>query len=143
MSGYEETRRAAIVAEAMTWIGTAWHHEARVKGAGVDCAQFLIGVYVECGLIEPFTTDHYPQDWHLHNDAPRFLRYLLDYCKPTDTPKPGDVAMFKYGRQAAHGAILIDDRAMIHAYRNAGAVVVSDRDAFADRLAGYYTWKGF
>ena len=29
--------RAAVVTEAKTWIGTPFHHAARVRGAGVDC----------------------------------------------------------------------------------------------------------
>ena len=29
--------RAAVVKEAESWIGTPFHHAARVKGAGIDC----------------------------------------------------------------------------------------------------------
>jgi cell wall-associated NlpC family hydrolase len=30
--------RAAVVAEARSWLGTPFHHQGRVKAAGVDCA---------------------------------------------------------------------------------------------------------
>ena len=32
----EAETRAAIVAEAMSWIGTPYHSHARIKGVGVD-----------------------------------------------------------------------------------------------------------
>lgn len=49
-------QRQAVVAEAKTWIGTGFHHEARIKGAGVDCAQLLIAVFSACGFVPEFTT---------------------------------------------------------------------------------------
>ncbi len=30
--------RENIVNEAMQWIRTPWHHQANIKGVGVDCA---------------------------------------------------------------------------------------------------------
>ncbi len=36
--------RAALLTEARTWIGTPWHHQAAVKGAGCDCIGFVRGV---------------------------------------------------------------------------------------------------
>ena len=36
--------RAAVVAEAIAWLGTPYHHRARIKGVGVDCAQLALGV---------------------------------------------------------------------------------------------------
>jgi NlpC/P60 family putative phage cell wall peptidase len=37
MATDEMIDRAAIVAEARTWIGTLYHHQASVKGIGCDC----------------------------------------------------------------------------------------------------------
>jgi cell wall-associated NlpC family hydrolase len=36
--------RAAVVREAESWIGTPFHHAARVKGAGIDCLMLLAEV---------------------------------------------------------------------------------------------------
>ena len=33
-----------IVTEARTWVRTPYHHQARLKGVGVDCAGLVIGV---------------------------------------------------------------------------------------------------
>ena len=75
--------RAAVVTEAKTWIGTPFHHAARVKGAGVDCLMLLAEVYeragVTAGRINP---PFYVPDWHLHRDAERYMEGLLHYARP-------------------------------------------------------------
>lgn len=136
--------REQIVAEAMTWLRTPWHHAARIKGAGVDCAQFLIAVYMAVGLIAEPAIEDYPRDWHLHRDEPRFLRHLLAYTDPVDAPLPGDIAMFHYGRQDAHGAIVVGPGLVIHAWLDERMVTLTDLGVspLAKRLAGYYRLKG-
>ena len=98
--------RAAVVTEAKTWIGTPFHHAARVKGAGVDCLMLLAEVYeragVTTGRINP---PFYVPDWHLHRDAERYMEGLLRYARPVDAPEPGDIALFRFGRTYSHGAI--------------------------------------
>jgi len=136
--------REKIIREARTWIGTPFHHQARVKGAGVDCANLLVAVYCGLGLAELPKIDPYSQDWHLHHDEPRFINMLLNYCEPTDKPLAGDIAMFQYGRQAAHGAIVIDENTVIHAWRDAGQVVETQikLSPLEKRLVGFYRLKG-
>ena len=42
--------RAEIVAEARSWIGTPYRHQASLRGAGADCLGLIRGVYrVFCG----------------------------------------------------------------------------------------------
>ena len=126
------SKRDEIVQAAQSWIGTPFHHAARCKGAGVDCANLLVAVFSAVGLLPPITMEKYPQDWHLHRNQPRFLEALDLYATKLgndDEPLPGDVVMFKYGRHAAHGAILIGYPTIIHAWRDAGAVVYSDIDS--------------
>jgi cell wall-associated NlpC family hydrolase len=136
--------RARIIAEARSWLRTPWHHEGRTKGVGVDCAQFLIGVYVAAGLVDEFQTDQYPPDWHLHRDEPRFLAYLLQYAEQVNSPLPGDVCMFKYGRHAAHGSIVVDWPLVVHAYKDDGMVVLTDvlASPLRERVDGFFRLKG-
>ena len=70
--------RAAVVAEARSWIGTPYHHAADVKGHGVDCAMLLVRVYCDLGLIEPFDPRPYTRDWFLHRSEERYLGFLFD-----------------------------------------------------------------
>jgi cell wall-associated NlpC family hydrolase len=38
------TTRAQIAAEARTWLGTRWQHQARLKGVATDCIGLVAGV---------------------------------------------------------------------------------------------------
>jgi NlpC/P60 family putative phage cell wall peptidase len=135
------TLRAAVVREAKTWIGTPFHHAARVKGAGVDCLMLLAEVYeragVTAGRINP---PFYVPDWHLHRDAERYMEGLLRYARPVNTPKPGDIALFRFGRTYSHGAIITEWPRLIHAYWSIG-VVWGDAGLFplAGRAVRFFT----
>jgi cell wall-associated NlpC family hydrolase len=118
--------RAAVVEEAKSWLGTPWVHNARIKGAGVDCAQLLIGVFSGAGVIEAFDTGEYPVDWMLHREEERFLGWLGQYMVPTDATLPGDVAIWKFGRCFAHAAVVTEWPVLIHAFRKEKGVVWGD-----------------
>lgn len=114
--------RQAVVREAESWIGTPFHHGARVKGAGVDCLMLLAEVYERAGVSARIEPPFYVPDWHLHRDAERYMEGLLHYARPVDTPAPGDIALFRFGRTFSHGAIVTCWPRLIHAYWNIGVV---------------------
>jgi cell wall-associated NlpC family hydrolase len=142
-----DLRRAAVVAEASEWIGTPFHHHAAVKGAGVDCLNLLAEVYRRAGVIEKVAIPHYPQDWHLHRDAERFLDGLRAHAReiagPPDGPDPlpGDIALFRFGRCFSHGAIVVAWPRLIHANFMAKAVTWGDAGLapLAGRPARFFT----
>ena len=118
--------RRAVVAEALTWIGTPYHHHARIKGVGTDCAQILCAVYEACGLVEHVETGFYPPDWHLHRGEEMYAAWLSRYCTrlpDTAAPQPGDVSLFKFGRCYSHGAIVVDGGLLVHAYIGRGVIL--------------------
>lgn len=139
MSRWQERER--VVEIARSWIGTRYHHRGRIKGAGVDCAQLLIEVYAEAGLIERFDTGEYPMDWALHRDEERFIGWLARYAVQTPCALPGDVLVFRYGRTFSHGAIVVSDTLMIHSMIGRGVEQV-ERDEFASRPCLAYTVFG-
>ena len=115
--------RAAVVAEAESWIGTPFHHAARVKEAGVDCLMLLAEVYERAGVARHIEPPFYVPDWHLHRDAERYMEGLLRYALPIDGPPlPGDIALFRFGRTYSHGAIVAQWPRLIHAYWSIGVV---------------------
>lgn len=139
-------QRAEVVAEARTWLRTPWHHEARVKGHGVDCANFLIGVYAACGLVAEFTPEQYPPDWMLHRSEEKFERYLLQYTNPVAEALPGDIAMFKFGRTKSHGAIVGAWPTIVHAYYDERMVVLTDVSTsprLTEHFVGFYRLKAW
>jgi NlpC/P60 family putative phage cell wall peptidase len=133
--------RAAIVECALSWVGTPYHHRARIKGVGVDCAQLLIGVYAEAGLIEPFDTGDYPQDWACHRDDERFVAWVERFATRTERTRPGDVLVYRYFRCFSHGAIVIDEELMVHSFIGRGVEVV-ERAEFTNRAHLAFTLLG-
>jgi NlpC/P60 family putative phage cell wall peptidase len=118
-----DAKRAAVVAEAESWIGTPFHHAARVKGGGVDCLMLLAEVYERAGVAPHIEPPFYVPDWHLHRDAERYMEGLLDYARPLGgAPERGDIALFRFGRTFSHGAIVARWPRLIHAYWSAGVV---------------------
>ena len=119
----DSAMRAAVVAEAESWIGTPFHHAARVKGAGVDCLMLLAEVYERADVARHVEPPFYVPDWHLHQGAERYLEGLLHHARPIDGPPlPGDIALFRFGRTFSHGAIVARWPRLIHAYWSIGVV---------------------
>ena len=138
-----EEERAAVVAEARTWIGTPFAHAHRTKGVGVDCAQFCLGVYRSLGLVPVIDVAQYSPDWFLHEEGGQpILKILREHCTETDEFSPGDLIVFRFGRAIAHLGIVTDFPGLVHADRSA-RVVLEDRagatDSLGVRLAGCWT----
>jgi cell wall-associated NlpC family hydrolase len=81
------------VAEAMTWLGTPYHHQGRVKGVGVDCGTLICEVYEKVGLMDHLDPRPYPPDWHMHQLGQRYLEHVLSVCYEVDEPQPGDIVL--------------------------------------------------
>ena len=85
----ETDARAAVVAEARSWIGTPYHHCADVKGrrGGVDCAMLIVRVYCDLGMVETFDPRPYPPDWMMHRDEERYLGFLMARARAVTSPE--------------------------------------------------------
>jgi NlpC/P60 family putative phage cell wall peptidase len=116
----EQAQRSLVAAEAMSWLGTPYHHHARIKGVGVDCAQILCAVYEACGVVGHIAPGQYPTDWHMHRNEEVYADWCARYAKRTDTAQAGDVALFRFGRCFSHGGIFVAPEMVVHAYINRG-----------------------
>ena len=120
--------RDTVCAIARSWLGTPYHHMGRVKGAGVDCAMFPLEVYRESGLIGEVAVPFYPPDWHLHRSDEIYLgivQELASELRGFETPQPGDLALYQFGRTWSHGGIVLEWPLIIHAVLQHG-VILSD-----------------
>ncbi|MDA8095593.1 MAG: NlpC/P60 family protein [Betaproteobacteria bacterium] len=119
-------KRAAVVAEAHSWLRTPYHHRGRIKGAGVDCAMLLAEVFERTGLVSRVDPGNYPPDIMMHQEKEEYLRWLKRYGHEVGSPQPGDVVAYKYGRCFSHGGIVVNWPTIIHAHRREGMVVLAD-----------------
>jgi NlpC/P60 family putative phage cell wall peptidase len=55
--------REAIVKAARSWLGTPYHHQASLKGAGADCLGLIRGIWRELYGPEPEAMPAYTRDW--------------------------------------------------------------------------------
>lgn len=140
----EELQRTAVVAEAMTWLGTPYHHHGAVKGVGVDCAHLLSEVFTACGLLPKLDLGNYPREWHLHHGDELFLGWLERLgARPVDVPQPGDLAVYRFGRCFAHGAIVVELDAVVHSYLDRGVIYTrAGEDPLDGRPVKHYTFVG-
>jgi cell wall-associated NlpC family hydrolase len=114
-----EEQRKLVVEEAITWVGTPYHHDAAIKGVGVDCGRLLLRVGVNVGLIDPIHVESYSEQWFLHRGEEKYIGWLEKFTKRIEGPPlPGDLVVYKFGHCYAHGAIVIDWPLIIHAYRS-------------------------
>lgn len=144
------TKRQSIIDEALTWIDTPYQHQARVKGAGVDCAMLVTGVAYNIGLV---TSDdlvkipNYPRDWHLHKDEPILTKIMESFgCVEINAnkAKPGDIVVFQLGRCASHLGILLQDNKVIHAFGGSiNKVIVNELSGkWKERMIQVYKFPG-
>jgi cell wall-associated NlpC family hydrolase len=137
------TKRDLIIAEAMSWLGTPYHHRGRVKGVGVDCGTLLCEVYERAGIVDHFDPGPYPMDWHLHQMGQRYLEHVLTVCDPVDAPLPGDIVLYHFGKCISHGGIVIGWPTIIHSYLRTGVIIQDGtKGSLAKRITGFYRVKG-
>ncbi len=119
------TTQAAIIAEARTWIGTAYHHQASCKGAGTDCLGLILGIYR--AVIGPLgqVVPPYSPDWAEANGRETLAEAARLHLQEITLAEagPGDVLLFRWGPSlpAKHCTLLVDGAAdaggtIIHAY---------------------------
>lgn len=118
--------RAAIVAEARSWLGTPYRHQASRKGAGCDCLGLVRGVWRGLYGEEPAAPPPYAADWAETGGRETLLeaarRHLVEV--PLADWRPGDVLLFRMSPEACvkHCAIVSapapgdPERRIIHAY---------------------------
>lgn len=118
-----------VVAEARSWIGTPYLHQASVKGAGSDCLGLLRGVWRSLVGREPEVVPPYTDDWAEPSGQEALLaaggRWLT--ARDVGDASAGDVLLFRMrqGGIAKHLGIqteLGDSAAFVHAYTGHGVV---------------------
>ncbi len=125
--------RQDVLAEVRDWLGTPYHHAARVKGAGVDCLMLLLEVYGRAGVfarqgvdVASIAIPRYSRDIMLHRNEETYLEGIRQYAVETDRRDPGNIALWKFGRIYSHAAVITDWPEVIHAYAPEQRVVIGN-----------------
>jgi NlpC/P60 family putative phage cell wall peptidase len=138
--------RSAIVAEARTWIGTRYRHQASVKGVGCDCLGLVRGVWRACVGDEPELPPPYAPDWAEARSEEALAAAALRHLVPVapDHPGAGDVLLFRWraGFVAKHAAIASGEGTMIHAHDGAAVCEVALAPWWHRRLAYAFRFPG-
>jgi len=137
----EAEQRDAVIAEALTWLGTPYHHHGRLKGVGVDCGQSLCAIYETAGMAAPLDLGAYSTAWHLHRSEELYMQWLERAgAVRTDRPRAGDIALFRFGRTFSHGGVLVKDEVVLHAYVNQAVILTRlDEAPLAGRPVQFWT----
>ncbi|BCZ13651.1 C40 family peptidase [Acinetobacter baumannii] len=131
------------VQEALTWLGTPYHHQGRVKGVGVDCGTLICEVYEKVGLIPHIPSPkNYSLDWHLHQTKQIYLEHVKQWCYQVYEPQPGDIVLYQFGKCINHGAIVVEWPTIIHANLRCGVILQdSSKGSLARHMAGFFRLK--
>lgn len=119
--------RTQVVAAARSWLGTPFHHQARLNGVGVDCVGLVIGVARTLGLVAPdFDVQAYPR----MPDGKSLMHLVQMHMRPLGLDQPmqaGDVVVVRFDADPQHLGILGDYRhgglSIIHAAAMPGRVI--------------------
>jgi cell wall-associated NlpC family hydrolase len=118
--------RTQVVEAARAWVGTPFHHQARLKNVGVDCVGLVIGVARELALIDAaFDVVGYPRV----PDGTSLMGIVREHMTEIDRSvmQPGDVVVVSFDRDPQHLGILGNYRhgglSIIHAAGLTGRVI--------------------
>jgi NlpC/P60 family putative phage cell wall peptidase len=135
---------SAVLAEAQTWIGTPYRHQASTKGVGADCLGLLRGVWQNVYGKDAELPGVYSADWaeagasDLLLDAAR--RHLVEI--PACDMRPGNVLVFRWrpGMAAKHVGIFSGNGRFIHAYSGHGVLSSALVPQWRRRTAGVFSF---
>lgn len=131
--------RNDIVAEARSWIGTPYRHQASLKGVGCDCLGLVRGVWRALIGPEPERAPPYAPDWAESAAGETLMHAAARHLVPVapDAIAPGDVLLFRWRAHlpAKHAAIVTARDLMVHAHDGAAVTEIAIAPWWRRRLA--------
>jgi NlpC/P60 family putative phage cell wall peptidase len=138
--------RSAIVAEARSWIGTPYQHQASLKRVGCDCLGLVRGVWRAVIGAEPERAPPYAPDWAEAGSgeplADAAARHLVAIDR--NAFHEGDIVLFRWRANLAakHAAIVTAQDMMVHAHDGAAVAEVALAPWWRRRLAYAFRFPG-
>ena len=138
-----------IITQARTWLGTPYHHQARLKGVGCDCLGLVVGVAGELGLTCSDGTPLISFDETTYSRQPdgarltAMLQSVLNEV-PVGDAAPGDLVLFSIEGNPQHVGLLTDYEGLgvIHCYAPSRKVVEHRLDnKWQQRIVKVFRWQ--
>ena len=130
---------AQIIAAARSWLGTPYHDQASIKGAGVDCLGLARGIWREVIGPEPLSVPPYSRDWGETLATEVLAEGAAGWLLPIPLAEaaPGSVVLFRMMPQAIakHVGILTSEATFIHAFQGIGVIEEEMTKVWRRRLA--------
>lgn len=119
----KEPRNARkLILAFLSWQGTPFHEQARVKGVGVDCIHLIAEIMKEAGAISSYTFPKYEVGAGHHTDHSKVREWFEnspDFAEVIPVPDEsggwqagrfmvGDVLGFLIGRTVHHIGMVLD-----------------------------------
>lgn len=130
---------ARVVGVARGWLGTPYHDQASLRGAGCDCLGLVRGVWREEVGEEPLPIPPYSRDWgerSTHEALAEGAARVLIRIEP-EAAGAGAVVLFRMRADAVvkHLGILTGDGTFIHSRERLGVIEEPLTRPWARRIA--------
>ena len=134
----------AVVAEALSWLGTPYRHQGFRKGVGCDCIGLVLGVWRAVYGVEPELPGPYAPDWAEAGGEERFLTAVRRHFpeKPADERAAGDLLLFRWRPHlpAKHAGIVVGQDRFVHAYEGMAVSLSALVPQWRKRVAGVFAF---
>lgn len=138
----ERTEQAVQIAR--TWLGTPYHHQACLKGVGVDCLGLMRGIYEEMYGVKSPEPINYSPDWGDADGNEAMLDAARAYLEPVpiDQLSAGYVVLIRWQkhRVAKHSMIMTSPTTAIHAYNRSPVAEIELHRWWFEKISYAFTW---
>lgn len=133
----DRQHQAALVSEAMTWLDTPFHAHAGIKGAGVDCVQLALQIYLASGFLNgSVTLPTYSMDGGNHRTESQVEEWVRKsgrfiVIEPTYILAdwmPGDLLGFNVGKVVHHVGLALEHQQFIHVMKGQDVCIATIAD---------------
>lgn len=135
-----------VVAMARGWIGTPYHDQASLAGAGCDCLGLARGLWRQIVGPEPEAVPPYSRDWGEVARREVMIDGAMRWMVPVPTAQamPGDVLIFRMRPRAIakHCAILTGTGSIVHAREGRGVIEEPLTDWWRRRIVAACRYPG-
>ena len=134
----------AVIAEALSWVGTPYRHQGAKKGVGCDCRGLVLGVWRSLYGAAPELPGAYAPDWAEAGEREMLLDAVRRHFgeRPMDQMQPGDLLLFRWRPHvpAKHAGILTAQDHFVHAYQGHAVTVSALVPQWRRRIAGVFAF---